>query len=72
MPLVLLEDMRKPMPKKSFALIGSVRIFRPLVKIARFAYQRSSALLQRGIERLQRIREERSPEPNSPVERQGL
>lgn len=49
MSLVLMEDLRKPMPKRRFAFVHSVRIFRPVVKVARFAFRSSRFLLRRAI-----------------------
>jgi hypothetical protein len=49
MSFVLMEDLRKPLPKRRFAFVHSIRIFRPLVKAARFAYRGSRFLLRRAI-----------------------
>lgn len=49
MSLVLMEDLRKPMPKRRFAFVHSVRIFRPVVKAARFAFRSSRFLLHKAI-----------------------
>ncbi|ASS75288.1 hypothetical protein CIG75_10010 [Tumebacillus algifaecis] len=49
MSLVLLEDLRKPLPKRRYAFVQSFRIFRPVVKATRFAYRGSRFLLRQAI-----------------------
>ena len=48
MSFVLMEDLKPPLPKRRFAFIGSVRVFRPFLKLARFTYRGSRFLVRQA------------------------
>jgi hypothetical protein len=49
MSFIVLEDLRKPLPKRRFTFITSIRIVRPLYQFARYSYRGSRFLLRKAI-----------------------
>lgn len=49
MSFIVLEDLRKPLPKRRFTFITSIRIVRPLYQFARYSYRGSRFLLHKAI-----------------------
>jgi hypothetical protein len=56
MPFVLLEDLKRPMPKRTVAIIASVRILRPLVKLCRYTFRGSRFLIRNAASAFRAIR----------------
>lgn len=49
MSFIVLEDQRKPLPKRQVAVFASFRIVKPLLKMARFTFRGSRFLLQKAV-----------------------
>ncbi|MGZ4106483.1 MAG: hypothetical protein ACXVP5_07580 [Tumebacillaceae bacterium] len=49
MSFIVLEDLRKPLPKRRFTFITSIRIVRPLYQFARYTYRGSRFFVQKAI-----------------------
>ncbi|MBL0388595.1 hypothetical protein JJB07_18480 [Tumebacillus sp. ITR2] len=49
MSLVLMEDLKRPLPRRRVTVIASFRIFRPVLKIARYTYRSSRFILRKTI-----------------------
>jgi hypothetical protein len=49
MSFIVLEDLRKPMPKRRFTFITSIRIVRPLYHFARYTFRGSRFFVKKAI-----------------------
>jgi len=49
MAFVLLEDLGRPLPKRSRAVFSSIRIIHPVFTIARYTYKGSRFLIRKAI-----------------------
>ncbi|HEU4964867.1 MAG TPA: hypothetical protein VFV52_13565 [Bacilli bacterium] len=49
MSFIVLEDQKKPLPKRGTAVFRSIRIVKPLLKLARFTFRSSRFLIARTL-----------------------